>query len=95
LGCGAHCYSFPEAQRDCALIEAFPNAFLGVLLPEKVYEYCDRRPQERKSDWMYRKAAERGTFARLLAELGWSDARTKKQFLYQAGHDGDHDIRAA
>jgi hypothetical protein len=84
-----------EVQRDSALIEAFPNAFLGVLLPEEVYEQCDRRPHEHKSDWMFRKAVERGILADLLAELGWSDARTSAQFLNQAGPDGDHDIRAA
>jgi hypothetical protein len=84
-----------EVQRDCALVEAFPNCFLGVLLPEATYERCDRSHNERKSDWMYRKAAEQGTFAGLLAELGWLDARTEKQFRVQAGPDGDHDLRAA
>jgi hypothetical protein len=77
-----------EVQRDCAPVEAFPNCFLGVLLPEATYERCDRRNNERKSDWMHRKAAEQGTFAGLLAELGWVDARTEKQFRVQASPDG-------
>jgi hypothetical protein len=82
-------------QCDCALVEAFPNGFLGVLLPDRVYEDCDRGPQELKSDWMYRKAAERGILAQLLADLGWTDAQTQKLFLDQATRNGDHDIRAA
>jgi hypothetical protein len=84
-----------EVQRDSAIVEAFPNTFLGVLLPEAVYKHCDRSSKERKSDWMFRKVAERGTFQALLTELGWADARTIRQFLDQAGPDGDHDIRAA
>jgi hypothetical protein len=84
-----------EVQRDCALVEAFPNAFLGVLLPEGDYEHCDRRPNEHKSDWMYRKAAAQGTLTGLLADLGWVEAGTKKHFLDQAGRHGDHDLRAA
>lgn len=84
-----------EARPNSSLVEAFPNAFLGVLLPAETYDRCDRPPNEHKSDWMYRKAAEQGILASLLAELGWSEARTKEQFLDQAGPDGDHDVRAA
>lgn len=80
---------------ECGLVEAFPNAFLGVLLPDEIYDDCPRPAQERKSDWMYREAAERGALARLLADLGWADTRTKKQFLDQASPNGDHDVRAA
>jgi hypothetical protein len=84
-----------EVQRDCAIVEAFPNTFLGVLLPEAIYEHCDRGLNERKSDWMYRKVAERGSFRELLAQLGWTEPGTIKQFQDQAGSDGDHEIRAA
>src|SRR5262249_7769194 len=59
------------------------------------YGHCDRRQNERKSDWMYRKVAEQGEFQSLLAELGWSEPPTIKLFDNQARSDGDHDIRAA
>ena len=59
--------------------------FSGVLLPDGVYEDCDRCPQERKSDWMYRKAAERGILTQLLADLSWTDAQTPKTVL-RPGH---------
>lgn len=84
-----------EVRRDTAIVEAFPNTFLGVLLPEAAYECWDRIENERKSDWMYRKIAERDTFKVLLADLGWTEASTIDQFQDQARSDGDHDIRAA
>jgi hypothetical protein len=84
-----------EVHRDSAIVEAFPNTFLGVLLPEAVYKHCDRFSNERKSDWMFRKAAERGTFQALLGGLGWTEAETLQKFLEQAGPHGDHDARAA
>ncbi len=77
------------------IIEAFPNAFLGVLLPDETYKQSDRRKNERKSDWMFRKAAEQGTLTALLSKLGWTDRDTARMFAEQAGPCGDHDIRAA
>jgi hypothetical protein len=84
-----------DLQRTSAIVEAFPNTFLGVLLPETVYEDCDRGCNEPKSDWMYRKVAEGGILADLLTELGWDESETISRFSDQAGRRGDHDIRAA
>jgi hypothetical protein len=84
-----------EVRRDSAIVEAFPNTFLGVLLPEAAYECWDHIENERKSDWMYRKIAERDTFKVLLADLGWTEASTIDQFQDQARSDGDHDIRGS
>jgi hypothetical protein len=84
-----------QVRRNCAIVEAFPNTFLGVLLPEAIYEDRDFGFSERKSDWMYRKVAERGIFRKLLIQLGWTEPGTITQFHDQAGLDGNHDVRAA
>jgi hypothetical protein len=41
-----------EVRRGSAIVEAFPNTFLGVLLPDVVYAHSDRKENERKSDWL-------------------------------------------
>ena len=77
------------------IIEAFPNAFLGVLIPDESYKNSDRREGEHKSDWMYRKVAEQGTLKKLLSKLDWTGHDTVKVFAEQAGPHGNHEIRAA
>ncbi len=78
-----------QVRRNCAIVEAFPNTFLGVLLPEAIYEDRDFGFSERKSDWMYRKVAERGIFRKLLIQLRWTEPGTITQFHDQAGLDGN------
>jgi hypothetical protein len=76
------------------IIEAFPNAFLGVLIPGESYEQFDRK-REKKSDWMYRKVTEQGTLRAPLNKLGWIEHDTINLFEEQAGRNGDHEKRAA
>ena len=74
----------------------FRMRFSGCCCPREFYEHCDRLQTEHKSDWMYRKVAEQGTYSRLSsAGIGWTEQGQQKQFLDQAGPDGDHDLRAA
>ena len=73
-----------------AIVEAFPNTFLGVLLPNVAFE--DTKPRnEHRSDWLYRKALETKRLELALERLGWDDARTVQCFRRQT----DHDLRAA
>jgi hypothetical protein len=73
-----------------AMVEAFPNTFLGVLLPEDV---LDDLPAKRsgKSDRLYEACLAGGAFARLVQELAWPLLET----LDLLAGERDHDIRAA
>jgi hypothetical protein len=82
-------------RRECAIVEAFPNAFLGVLLPAGVYQHKVGDRREAKSDWLYRAVAEEDLLLKLLLELDWADGKTADLFVKQAGKDGHHDVRAA
>lgn len=75
---------------DIAIIEAFPNAFLGVLLSDQSFA---SRPVRRgkKFDWMYDQVLEAGLFAKLMAAISW-DA---PDLLQRIETERDHDKRAA
>jgi len=72
------------------IIEAFPNTFLGVLLPEGAFE-TNKLKNEKRSDWLYEKALQTQQIQKALKFLGWSDARTITRFEQEE----DHDCRAA
>ncbi len=72
-----------------AMVEAFPNTFLGVLLPDAV---LDRLPPGRsKSDRLYEASVAEGVLIPLIEDLGWPVAET----VAQLSAERDHDIRAA
>jgi len=77
------------------IIEAFPNAFLGVLLRDGDYGYFNRAADGHKSDWMFKRVAEQGTLRVLLSKLGWTEQDTVHLFEEQAGSNGHHEKRAA
>jgi hypothetical protein len=56
---------------DLPIIEAFPNAFLGVLIEGEAYEAFGKISRGKKSDVFYRYALEHGKFDALLETLGW------------------------
>jgi hypothetical protein len=74
------------------LVEAFPNTFLGVLLPTKAYEDSGKLPKGKvRSDWLYELAVANGVFQMLIDHLGWKEPTTLQRIL----HERDHDLRAA
>ena len=78
------------ARPNAALIEAFPNAFLGVLLSESAFE--TKKPKNKKrSDWLYEKALQTQRIRMALKSLGWCDTSTIRRFEQEE----DHDCRAA
>jgi hypothetical protein len=72
------------------VVEAFPNTFLGVLLPERVYAPCTKI-KGAKSDWLYQACVAEGVFVRLVEALGWPLAPT----VDRLASERNHDIRAA
>ncbi len=80
----------PAAVAGAAMVEAFPSAFLGVLLPDSVISGL---PSKRggKSDRLYEACLTEGVFEPLIAELGWPVAET----VALIAAERDHDRRAA
>ena len=81
----------PKSIPRVPVIEAFPNAFLGVLLRERDYVATDQGRRQSKSDWLYDRAIEGGVLDRVLQHLGWDDRETRARVKSEK----DHDKRAA
>ncbi|WEX88915.1 DUF429 domain-containing protein [Sinorhizobium garamanticum] len=73
-----------------AIIEAFPNAFLGVLLKDERFA-MSRAAKRRKFDWLYDHAVESRVFDRLLRAIGWNN----EALLQKVTIERDHEKRAA
>ena len=86
-----------QARPGRAIVEAFPNAFLGVLLDDTDYTALGVIERGRKSDTFYRRVAENGTFETLLETLQWSDGELLTTLQDNAAAVGRaaHDKRAA
>ncbi|NRP69418.1 hypothetical protein ILFOPFJJ_00284 [Ensifer psoraleae] len=73
-----------------AIIEAFPNAFLGVLLEDQRFA-MSRAAKRKKFDWLYDHAVECGVLENLLRSIGWSN----EVLLRKVTAERDHEKRAA
>ena len=73
------------------IIEAFPNAFMGVLLPAASFAGWSTALGKAKSDWLYEQVVEAGLFRNLLSKLDLASLSVLRKFE-QAQH---HDERAA
>lgn len=67
------------------MIEAFPNTFMGVLLPEGAFAKWSKKSGKSKSDWLYEQVTDAGMFRRLLSGLDLSVLA--KQFEAALRHD--------
>ena len=79
------------------VVEAFPNAFLGVMLDDKAYAAFERIPRGKKSDIFFTQACRDRTFDRLFECLGWDDAILREQIQTVARETTrmSHEHRAA
>lgn len=73
------------------LIEAFPNAILGVLVRAQDYQSASRGRHQSKSDWLYDRTIECGALNRVLRRLGWN----QPEMLARLESEKHHDKRAA
>jgi predicted RNase H-like nuclease len=60
---------FPRIEA-CNIIEAFPNAYLGVCLPETAYLGAGRVERRKKLHWLYDSWIDRGLFQQAIDEMG-------------------------
>nr|WP_210333343.1 DUF429 domain-containing protein [Ensifer sp. ENS01] len=75
---------------DVAIVEAFPNAFLGVMLDDVAFDE-GRIARGKKFDRMYERAANSGRFSILMSHLGWN----APDLLRTIELERDHEKRAA
>jgi hypothetical protein len=81
----------PYVVPSMPIIEAFPNTFMGVLLPEKYFASWTKRLRKAKSDWLYEQVINAGLFRNLLSNLELASSSILRTFE-EAQH---HDERAA
>ncbi|MGH9661806.1 MAG: hypothetical protein ACRD96_24880 [Bryobacteraceae bacterium] len=80
---------FPRVIAERNIVEAFPNAFLGVCLATSVYTASPGRGE--KTDWLYEQCVARGIFRGLADRLAWDRPR----FWQTVTENRHHDERAA
>ncbi|KWV47698.1 hypothetical protein AS026_13045 [Rhizobium altiplani] len=73
-----------------SIIEAFPNAFLGVLLPEARFA-MPAAGKRKKFDWLYDHAVDSGVLENLFHTIGWQNLKLVGTVLAER----DHEKRAA
>lgn len=87
LGC-----EFPRVFEEKNLIEAFPNAFLGVLVSDSCYREMPPLKRGKKFDWLYEKCCESRVFRSVVDHVGPESLPT---VLTGVETNRDHEERAA
>lgn len=81
---------FPTIIPRSGIVEAFPNAFLGVVLPDAVYAATPKLRRGKKFDWLYDQWIDRDVFSTAVMRCGLPFELT--DMLH---HERDHEKRAA
>jgi hypothetical protein len=71
---------------EANIVEAFPNAFLGVLLPETAFEGIPAG-RGKKFDALFEAAQSRNIVNRLLDDVGWADDKFARALVENTQHD--------
>lgn len=83
---------FPRMRGDQNMVEAFPNAFLGVCVGAEKYSAMPKLKRGRKFDWLYDTWCELGSFEAIVEMLGES---IPKALGPRCLETRNHDERAA
>jgi hypothetical protein len=75
---------------DAAIVEAFPNAFLGVAVPAEEFITTRKIKRGGKFDWLYDRWVARGLFP-----VAVDAAELPNEIASRCETETDHDIRAA
>jgi hypothetical protein len=78
--------SYPRIQKDQNLVEAFPNAFLGVMLSAEVIDAAGAGRGE-KTDTFFALCVQHGAFQALEQHLAWYDPAFWASFPVTSDHD--------
>jgi hypothetical protein len=77
----------PHISTGAAVVEAFPNGFLGVLLPEDAYAGAPRFKRGKRFDWLYEQAVKRNLLLRIMQRLKWRDEKLIENLQSEAHHE--------
>jgi hypothetical protein len=82
---------------NAPVVEAFPNAFIGVMLDDRAYQEMGHIPRGKKSDVFFRRAVSDRAFDRLFHCLQWDSPCLSAQIaaLAEATTRISHEHRAA
>ncbi len=69
------------------IIEAFPNTFMGALLPEGIFTSWSKALGKAKSDWLYEQIVEAGLFRKLPSKLDLASPPILRKFEETQHHD--------
>jgi predicted nuclease with RNAse H fold len=88
---------FQKRTASAPVVEAFPNAFLGVMLDDDAYREMGRIPRGKKSDVFFKRAVTDRAFDRLFHCLQWETPNLKAQIaaIAEATTRISHEHRAA
>lgn len=81
---------YPQVSKGKAIVEAFPNAFLGVVVTKNLYDVMPNLKRGSKFDWLYDQWIKMGAFK----ELAFSVDETGSLFQ-MCEKCSDHEERAA
>jgi predicted RNase H-like nuclease len=82
---------FPRVWGKRNVVEAFPNAFLGVCIDDPVYRDMPKLRRGHKFDWLYDQWCRSGLFAKVAEFLGFDDG----VFAHTCQMNLHHEQRAA
>lgn len=91
LALGRHLEPSLSVMAGLPIVEAFPNGFIGVLLPNRVYEMAPKLRRGKKFDWLYEQFVGRRLHETVMSVLGWNDDR----LVARISGETDHEKRAA
>jgi hypothetical protein len=80
--------SLPRVCAEANIVEAFPNAFLGVVLPEEDFVPPPTIKPRGKFDWLYDRWRSRGLFRTIVAA-----AQLPEEIAARCEDEPDHDLR--
>jgi predicted nuclease with RNAse H fold len=83
-------HPMPRVWPDAPIVEAFPNAFLGVAVPDNDYLAATKIKRGGRFDWLYDRWIDRGLFRSVVAA-----AQLPGQIAARCETETDHDVRAA
>lgn len=85
-------YPFPKVMEGKNIVEAFPNAFLGVLVADSQFREMPQLKRGKKFDWLYDQCRQAKLFQPLVNHMGIGSLTTVAASI-QANRD--HEERAA
>lgn len=83
---------FPKVNKELNLVEAFPNAFLGVITPDDRFQAMPKLRRGMKFDWLYDQCCDTEAFQNVINTIGFEKV---EDILNTIKTNRDHEKRAA